>query len=245
MFLSAKQKVAEILASIQAQGRRVLLEHEAKQLLSAWGIPTTKLQLARSSNDAVRAARALKYPVVMKIASPDILRKSEVMGVKVGLSSEVEVRNAFDELIASARSFRPSARILGVIVQEYIPPAQEVVINCFQDPVFGPIVAFGLGGPWIEVLKDFSLRLAPVSESEAKSMVLETKGGELLRGDGRPPADLGALVNVLQRAGAMLKHFPELAELDLDPLFVFPEGKGAVAVGVQALLKEESPSRKV
>jgi len=239
--LSARERVAEILASVRSQGRRVLLEHEAKQLLVAWGIPTTKIKLALDADDAVRAARALKYPVVMKIASPDIVSKTEVMGVKVGLSSEVEVRNAFEEIMANARAFKPDAKIFGITVQEYVPPAQEVVINSFQDPLYGAVVAFGLGGPWVEVLKDFSLRLAPLTEQEARKMISEVKGYPLLEGDGRPPADLSALTSVIQKAGSLIHEFPEIAEFDLDPVFVFQKGKGAIAVGVQIVLKEEGP----
>jgi acyl-CoA synthetase (NDP forming) len=235
----ASEKVAEILSSVRKQGRHELLELESKQVLSAWGIPTAKTELARDVGEAVRAARELKYPVVMKIASPDIVHKSEAGGVRVGLSSELEVRQVYDEILANARAYKPSAKILGVTVQEYVPQAREVIVGALQDPSFGATVMFGLGGIWVEVLKDISFRLAPLTAVDAREMISEIKGYPVLAGiRGTPPADTDALVDILQKVGQLAYEFPEIAEMDINPIFVFERGKGAIAVDVRIILKE-------
>lgn len=236
-----RKKVAEILASTRRQGRRVLLEHEAKQVLSAWGIPVARSELARDASEAVRIARELRYPVVMKIASPDIVHKSDAGGVRVGLSSELEVRQAFDEILANARAYRPNANIAGVTVQEYLPQGKEVIVGAMQDPSFGATVMFGLGGIWVEVLKDVSFRLAPLTAEDAKEMIREIKGYPVLAGlRGEPQVDLDAIADMLQKVGDLACEFSEIAELDLNPVFAFDRGKGAIAIDARMILKEGS-----
>ncbi|MCS7131546.1 MAG: acetate--CoA ligase family protein [Hadesarchaea archaeon] len=235
-----RKRVAEILASAKKQGRRVLLEHEAKQVLSAWGIPVARSKLARDAAEAVRIARELRYPVVMKIASPDIVHKSDAGGVKVGLSSELEVRQAFDEILANARAYKPNASILGVTVQEYLPQGKEVIIGAMQDPSFGATVMFGLGGIWVEVLKDVSFRLAPLTTEDAKEMIQEIKGYPVLAGlRGEPQADIDAIADMLQKVGDLAYEIPEIAEVDLNPVFAFDRGKGAIAIDARMILGED------
>lgn len=239
--MAAHKKVAEILSSVREIGRRELLEHESKQVLATWGIPTTRVELARDAVEAVRAARELKYPVVMKIASPDIIHKSDAGGVRVGLSSELDVREAFEEIMDNAREYKPKANILGVTVQEYVPRAREVIVGTVQDPTFGATVMFGLGGVWVEVLKDVSFRLAPLTVVDAKEMISEIRGYPILAGiRGELDADIDAIVDILQKAGQLAHEFPEIVEMDINPIFVFDRGKGATAIDARVILKEEA-----
>ena len=237
--MTAKKKVAEILTSVRKGGRRELIEFESKQVLSAWGVPVNRTELAQNLIEAARVARDIHYPIVLKIASPDIIHKSEAKGVKVGLSSELELRNSFNELIDNARAYKPGAKILGVTIQEYLPPAREVIVGTLQDPSFGATVMFGLGGVWVEVLKDISFRLAPLSTEDAEGMIKEIKGYPVLAGiRGAPPVDTGALIDILQKVGQLAYEFPEIAEMDINPIFAFDEGKGAVAADARIILGE-------
>ncbi len=236
---AAKKKVAEILNAARKDGRRELMEFESKQVLAAWGVPVNRTDLARGLNEAVKIARDIHYPIVLKIASPDIVHKSEARGVKVGLSSELELRHSFSELIDNARAYKPNARILGATIQEYLSPAREVIVGTLQDPSFGATVMFGLGGVWVEVLKDISFRLAPLSVEDAEGMIKEIKGYPVLAGiRGEPPTDTGALVDILQKVGQLAYEFPEISEMDINPIFAFDEGKGAVAVDARIIFGE-------
>ncbi|MEA1905267.1 MAG: acetate--CoA ligase family protein, partial [Candidatus Hadarchaeota archaeon] len=200
--MSDKEEIVEVLKTAREQDRRELTECESKRVLSAWDIPITRTELARNVLEAVRAARRLKYPVVMKIASPDILHKSDARGVMTGLRSELEVRQIFNQIMANARDYKKDAVIWGVTVQEYLPQAREVIVGTLQDPSFGPTLMFGLGGVWVEVLKDVSFRLAPISAEDAREMIQEIKGFSILKGiRGEPPADIQALVDILQKVG--------------------------------------------
>jgi acyl-CoA synthetase (NDP forming) len=237
--MSDKEEIVEILNTAREQNRRELTEYESKRVLSAWDIPTTRTELARNVLEAVRAARRLKYPVVMKIASPDILHKSDAGGVVTGLRSELEVRQIFNQIMANARDYRKDAVVWGVTVQEYLPQAREVIIGTLQDPSFGPTLMFGLGGILVEVLKDVSFRLAPVSAEDAREMIQEIKGFSILKGiRGEPPADIQALVDILQKVGRLASEFEEISEIDINPVFVFEEGRGAMAVDARLILKE-------
>lgn len=234
-----KKKVAEILSSIRKDGRRELVELESKRVLAAWGVPVNRTELARDLSEAVKVAREVHYPIVLKIASPDIIHKSEAKGVKVGLSSELELRQSFGELIDNARAYKPDAKIIGLTIQEYIPPSREVIVGALQDPSFGATVMFGLGGVWVEVLEDVSFRLAPLSAEDAREMIQEIKGYPVLAGiRGTPPADVGALVDIIQKVGQLAHEFSEITEMDLNPIFVFDDGKGAVVADARIVLRE-------
>lgn len=237
--LAAKKKVTEILSSIRKEGKLELTELDSKRILAAWGVPVNRTELARDLSEAVRAAREVRYPIVLKIASPDIINKSEAKGVKVGLTSELELRQSFDELINNARAYKPGAKILGVTIQEYLPPAREVIVGALQDPSFGATVMFGLAGVWAEVLKDTSFRLAPLKAEDAREMIQEIKGYPVLAGIQRaPPADIDALVDIIQKVGQLAHEFPEMAEIYLNPIFAFDNGKGAVTAGARIILGE-------
>ncbi|MEW6592846.1 MAG: acetate--CoA ligase family protein [Candidatus Hadarchaeota archaeon] len=232
----AVDKVAEILKSVE-EGRKELTETESKSVLQARGIPVNRTMLAADVPEAIRIAREIHYPVVLKLASPDILHKSDAKGVKLGVGSEFELKRAFEELMNNAKLYKPNARILGVTVQEYIPPAREVIVGGIQDRTFGPTVMFGLGGIWVEVLKDVSFRLAPLDPAEARGMIQEVKGSQVLAGiRGAPPADINAIADVIQKVGQLIVDFPNISEIDINPMFVFDAGKGAVAVDARILL---------
>jgi len=240
MCVAAKKSVLEFISSIKAKKRRELLEFEAKNLISIWGIHTTRAELAHDVQGAVKLAREIKYPVVLKVASPDIIHKSDVRGVKVGLSSELDVKHAFEEIMANVRANKPNANVLGVTVQEYVPPAREVVVGMVHDKTFGPTVMFGLGGVWVDVMKDISFRLAPLTRDGALEMISEVKGYLLLTGTrGAPPADIEALADIIQKVGQLAAEVPEIVEMDLNPVFVFDKGKGAIAVDARIVLGED------
>jgi len=236
----AKKSVLEFISSIKAKKRRELLEFEAKKLISIWGIHTTHAELAHDVQEAVKLAREIKYPVVLKVASPDIIHKSDVRGVKVGLSSELDVKHAFEEIMANVRANKPNANVLGVTVQEYVPSAREVVVGMVHDKTFGPTVMFGLGGVWVDVMKDISFRLAPLTRDDALEMISEVKGYLLLTGTrGAPPADIEALADIIQKVGQLAAEVPEIVEMDLNPVFVFDKGKGAIAVDARIVLGKD------
>lgn len=237
--MSDKKEISKILSSAIEEGRNTLTEYESKKVLSNWSIPVTETKLATTKIEAVNAARELKYPVVMKISSPDIIHKSDIGGVQVGLTSEIEVRHAFDDLISNVRSYDKNAKIHGVVVQKYVPDAREVVAGITQDKSFGPTVMFGLGGVWVEVLEDISFRLAPLSEKDAREMIEEISGYPVLSGGrGGTPADIDAVADILQKISQLPKKFEKISEIDLNPIFVLDNGQGAQVVDAQIILKE-------
>jgi acetyltransferase len=198
-------------------------------------------RLARTSQEAVELAGDLGYPVVMKIASPDILHKTDVGGVKVGLESASEVRDAFDLMLFRTERYLPEAEIWGCQVQEMAPPGgMEILIGMNRDPQFGPLVTFGLGGIYVEALKDVTFRVAPFTRLDAEAMLNEIRSKALLDGvRGNPPVDKEAIVDTLLRIGQLVQDFPEIAELDINPLIVYPEGQGAIAIDMRLVLESE------
>jgi len=233
-----KEGALVIIEEAKRQNRRVLLEHEAKEVVKHYGIPIAPTKLAMNEERAVEIARKLGYPVVVKIASPDITHKSDIGGVVVGLKSDEEVIEAFRTVILNAKRYVPAATIQGVVVQKMVPKGREVIIGATKDPVFGHILMFGLGGVYVELFKDVSFRLAPLSLREAREMVTETKAYALLRGfRGEPPADINALVNVLLRVSKLVTDIPQIVEMDINPLFVYEEGVGAIAVDVRIIIE--------
>jgi len=178
------------------------------------------------------------YPVVIKIASPDILHKTDVGGVKLNLRSADDVRDGFDLITYRAGRYVPGARIWGCLVQQMVSGGREVLVGMSQDPQFGPLVAFGLGGIYVEALKDVSFRIAPFCHCEAEEMIREIRSYPLLEGiRGEPPADHEAMVDALLRISQLATDFPEIVELDINPLMVFAEGRGAVAIDMRLVLR--------
>jgi len=237
-----REKVRAVFQRVREMGRNALIELEAREVVSAYGLKMPRSELARSEAEAVAFAEDIGYPVVMKIVSPDILHKSEVGGVRVGLRSSAEVHNAFVRMLQDARRFVPSANIWGVAIQEMVKPGRETIIGVTFDPQFGHLLMFGLGGIYVEVLKDVSFRLAPLTAGEARSMVREIKAFPLLAGvRGQKPADTEAVVDALLRLSQLVTDFPEVAELDVNPLVVNDMGEGAIALDARIILAQETP----
>ncbi len=223
--------VRKVLDEARAQGRVSIGDAEARAVLEAYGFPLPPSRLA------VAAAEDMGYPVVLKIASPDILHKTDVGGVRLNLRSPMDVRDAFDLIVYRATRYVPGARIWGCLVQKMVPPGREVLIGMSRDPQFGPLVAFGLGGIYVEALKDVVFRVAPFGPEDAAEMIREIRSYPLLEGiRGEPPADHAALVDALCRVSQLVTDFPEIAELDINPLVVYEEGRGAVALDMRLVL---------
>ena len=237
-FKVDKEKVKSILYKITQEGRKNVLEEEGYGVLTSYGFSTPKSILGTTEEECAKAANQIGYPVVMKIASPDIIHKSDAGGVKVGIKSEKELRLAFKEIMNSAKAYKAEARIKGVLVQEMITSAKEIILGAKQDQLFGPLVMVGLGGIYVEVLKDVVFRLAPIDEQEAEKMVDSIKAIKLLKGiRGEAPSDLAAVVDSLQRLSQLITDFPEIEEFDINPLLVLESGKGVRVADVRIGLK--------
>lgn len=233
------RKVRDTFASVIGQHRHDLIESEARKVLEAYGYRLPANIMARTTKEAVKAASEIGYPVVMKIASPDVLHKSDMGGVRIRLEDEAMVEEAFFEITSNIQQRQPKARILGVMVQEMVQQGKEVILGISRDMQFGPMVMFGLGGIYVEVLKDVSFRIAPLSVESADAMIREVRSFPLLRGvRGEPPADIAGLRDALLRLSQMAVDFPEIIEADINPLLVGPEGAGAVAVDARITIQE-------
>lgn len=227
--------VASIVDKAKADGRKILTEVESKDILEEAGVPTARARLATTADEAVAAAKEVGFPVALKIVSPDITHKSDVGGVKLNLATPDEVKAAFNEIIAAAKKSEPKAKIDGVSVQKMARPGIEVIMGMSQDAQFGPVLMFGLGGILVEVLKDVSFRLVPITPRDARQMIQEIKGRPLLEGyRGQEPADVEALEKLLLRLSDFIEKHPEIAELDLNPIFAYKDG--AVAVDARIIL---------
>lgn len=226
-----REAAHDILSAVKGRGDN-RLGVEAMDLLDAYGIPTPEGEIVDAPTDAEEVAARIDGDVVMKIVSPDILHKSDIGGVKVGVS-EADVYDAYEDLITRARNYQPDAEIIGVQVQEMVDldSGAETIVGMNRDPQFGPLLLFGLGGIFVEILEDTTFRVAPVAESEAKAMTEEIDSAPLLRGArGRDPADVPAVVETIQRLSQLVTDFPAILELDINPLVATPDGVQAVDV---------------
>jgi acetyl coenzyme A synthetase (ADP forming)-like protein len=238
-----KDAVRAVLDAARAEGRTALTAPEGKRVADAYGIPVPDEGLAESADEAVQLADRLGFPVVMKIVSPDILHKTDAGGVRVGVSSSAEVRSAYCEIVGNAREYDADADVLGVQVQQMAKPGQEVLVGTVTDPTFGKVVAFGLGGVLVEVLKDVTFRLAPATTEDAMSMLDGIGAAEILKGvRGGDPVDRDALARVIVAVSQLTHDFPELAEVDLNP--VFASADGATAADIRILLTEDEPAER-
>ncbi len=206
-------------------GTRNLTEPEAFALLGQFGLPMVPYAPAATAEEAVAAADRLGYPVALKVVSPDILHKTDVGGVALGLADAAAVRRAYADVQAKARAANPAASLRGALVAKMADPAPEVIIGMTRDAQFGPALMFGLGGIFVEVYKDVAFRLPPLSDADAHDMVHEIKGLPILTGfRGRPPCDLGAIIKCLLAVSRLVEARPDLAELDLNPILAYPTG---------------------
>ena len=231
------REAEQVVEQAKAEGRRKLLEHEALKLCELYGLPVPGYGLARSEEEAVELAEKVGFPVVLKIVSPDISHKSDVGGVILGVRGVEEVRSAYRKILENVRTRAPSSGIYGILVQRMAKPDIEVIVGGIRDPVFGPVVMFGLGGIFVEVLKDVSFRVAPLSEVDVDDMVREVRGYRVLEGfRGSPPRDLDALRKVILGVSRMMVEVEEIAELDLNPVILYPRGEGALIVDARVIL---------
>jgi acetyltransferase len=226
-----KEQVAQMLAKAKSSGRLELGESEAREVVTAYGFQVPKSILARTSVEAIVAGEEVGYPLVMKIASPDILHKSDIGGVKVGIKDPSETRQTFVAMLDNARRRMPEAEIWGVLVQQMVMGGKEVILGMNRDPQFGPMIMFGLGGIYVEALKDVSFRIAPLAVEDAADMIREIHSYPLLRGvRGEKPVNIDAIKDCLLRLSLLVTDFPEIVELDINPLKVFPDGQPTMAI---------------
>ncbi len=216
--------------------QNVLAEVESKELLHKAGIPVVDTRLARTKREAVSISKQMGFPVVLKISSPDVIHKSDAGGVKLGLANATQVGKAYSEIVSSIKQAYPEAEIHGLSVQRMAGPGVEVIIGMSKDPQFGPVLMFGLGGILVEVLKDVSFRIVPVSERDARDMIREIKGYPILEGyRGQKPVSIAALEKLIVRVSQFAENNPHIAELDLNPVFAYPDK--AIAVDARVVLE--------
>src|SRR2546427_5048004 len=238
--MSNRTDVRRVLDTVKAEGRTALTAPEGKVVCEAYGIAVPKEGVATSAADAAKIATAMDFPVVLKIVSPDILHKTEAGGVLVGVKSAEDAQKGYDTIIANAKKYNAKAAILGVQVQQMLTGGQEVIIGAVTDPAFGKLVAFGLGGVLVEVLKDITFRLAPATRDDALSMLDGIAAAEILRGTrGARPVDRESLATMIGNVSQLVADFPEISELDLNPVFATPQG--ATAADVRVVLDFKPP----
>ncbi len=226
----------DIFRQVKDSGRTLLTEVEAKEVLQDIGIPATATQLAKSKEEAQSLAGNIGYPVVLKIVSPDVVHKSDTGGVKLGLKTPDEVAQAYDEIISSTKAHDPKANIFGVSVQKMAKQGTEVIVGMYKDAQFGPVLMFGLGGILVEVLKDVSFRIVPLTPRDAKQMIKEIKAYPVLEGvRGLEPANLQALEDTLLKLSSFVEQHEEVKEMDLNPIFAYKDG--AIAVDARIALE--------
>lgn len=235
-----KQTALDIIANVREAGRTGLTEVESKNIFKAYGLPIVHADLATSEDEAVILAESYGYPIVMKIVSPDILHKSDAGGVKVNINSEAEIREAYHTILTNAKAYKPDAEIHGILVQEMAPWGTETIVGSVNDVTFGPTVMFGLGGIFVEILKDVVFRVAPISDMEASMMLDAIRGAPVLDGvRGEAPRDKKALAEVLSKYAYMISDLGEhIQESDANPILVYEEGKGVKIVDARIILKD-------
>ncbi len=237
-FKVNKGKAEKIFSKAKEKVKTNLTPEETRQVLSAYGFSLPRRIVTETSREAISAAGSLGYPVVMKIVSPDILHKSDIGGVKVGISEKSQVARIFEDLISNAKRFMPEALILGVALEEMIGPGKEVILGSSKDPSFGSLLMFGLGGIYVEALKDISFRIAPLDLDDVDSMIKEIRSYPILKGmRGEEPSDLAAVEEALLRLSQLVTDFPEILEMDINPLMVLPAGKGAFVIDSRLTIK--------
>jgi acetate---CoA ligase (ADP-forming) len=235
------KKAREIIAAARADGRTALTEAEAKKVFHAYGLPVTNHALAKTEDEAVAAAEKIGYPIVMKIVSPEILHKSDAGGVKVNIKDAAGVREAYATILKNAKAYKADANIHGVLIQEMAPWGTEVIIGSVNDATFGPTVMFGLGGIFVEVLKDVTFRVAPIAKGEARRMQDDIKGAPILSGvRGEKPRDRDKLAETLSIYSQMIIDLQdEISETDANPVLVYDEGNGLKVVDARIILKKK------
>lgn len=233
-FKVDKLKAKKIFDKVKKEKRPNLLEEEGQEVLKAYGLPLPKSALAKTEADAIKIAKQIGYPVVMKIASPQIIHKSDAGGVKVNLTNDLEIKEAFKTIIANAKKYNKNAEIKGVLIVEMVKGGKELIIGSKLETGFGPVIMLGMGGIYVEVLKDVTFKLAPVTDKEADDMIASIKTQKLLQGvRGEKPSDIAKLSECIQRLSQLVTDFKEIKELDMNPVLVMEKGKGCKILDVR------------
>ncbi len=227
-------EIKGIIEKARSKGRSNLTIDESIKVAKAAGIPVPKATIARSKKEAGELAEEIGYPIVMKIVSPDILHKTDIGGVILGVKSREEAEESYDILLRRAHLLMPHAKVMGVLLQKMVPAGREVIVGAIRDRQFGPLIMFGLGGIYVDFLRDVSYRLCPLTRAEAAKMIEETKAYVLLRGvRGEPPSDIDAVIDVMLRIAQIMVSFEEIVEMEINPLFVYKSGEGCLGVDIR------------
>jgi len=233
-FKVDKLKAKKIIDKVKKEKRPNLLEEEGQEVLKAYGLPLPKSALAKTESDAIKIAKQIGYPVVMKIASPQIIHKSDAGGVKVNLTNDSEIKEAFKTIVANAKKYNKNAEIKGVLIVEMVKGGKELIIGSKLEPGFGPVIMLGMGGIYVEVLKDVTFKLAPITDKEADDMIASIKTQKILQGvRGEKPSDIAKLSECIQRLSQLVTDFKEIKELDMNPVLVMEKGKGCKILDVR------------
>ena len=227
-----------IFDQVKKEGRSILTEFESKKILKQAGISVVETKLAKTQKEAVSLSQKMGYPVALKITSPDVIHKSDSGGVKLSLNNTSDVKKAYDEILKRVKKQYPDAVIHGVGVQKMVRPGTEVIVGSSKDPQFGPVIMFGLGGIFVELLKDVSFRIIPLERKDALEMIKEIKGYPLLQGyRGKDPANISALVEIILKISKLIEENPNIKELELNPIFVYRDR--AVGVDARIILEKD------
>jgi len=233
------EEIKKIIEEVRMEDRLSLTVEEAFRIGEAAGISTPPAKIAKSRSEAGKIADSIGYPVVMKIVSPEILHKTDVGGVVLNIKSREDVEQNYDAILRKIRLFMPQARVLGVLIQRMAPEGKEVIVGAVRDVQFGPLMMFGLGGIYVNFLRDVSYRLCPLTRTEAENMIRETKAYALLRGvRGEPPSDIKSLIEIILKISQIMNRFKEITEMEVNPLFVYERGKGCSAVDIRITLSK-------
>jgi len=228
--LEEEYKVHKLIEKAEVE-KRPLLETEAKELLKEYGISVPDFKLIKNEEEINGLAEEINFPIVMKIVSPDIIHKTDAGGVKLNIKDEEEARSVYQEIISKAKEYNKNAEISGVIAYTMVPQGTEIIIGMMKDPHFGPVIMFGLGGIFVEILKDISFRILPIEARDAEEMISEIKGYKILKGiRGEAPKDIQAIKDLLLKISQLALENPEISEIDLNPIFVFENGLKVVDV---------------
>lgn len=234
-----KEEALKVIEEVLSQGRKNLVEYEAKQVLKAYGLPLPEEKLAKTVDEAIKYANEIGYPIVMKLMSPQILHKSDAKVVMLNIKNDEELKQKWEEIHENARKYKADAEILGVLIAPMLKPEREIIIGVTEDPQFGHAIMFGLGGIFVEILKDVTFRIIPIEEKDAWAMIKSIKGYPILAGArGEAPADMKAIVDMMLKVSQLINDLKDyIKEMDLNPVFVYPEGEGALIVDARIILK--------
>lgn len=230
------ETVSQIINKARREGRNFLLEPEAKTVCREYRIPVTTFRVAKTVEEAEKFAEEVGYPVVLKIVSPDVIHKFDVGGVILDLNNAQEVQGAYKKILENVEKHKQDAEVVGILIQEMAPQSTEVIVGATKDPQFGPALMFGLGGVFVEVLKDVTFRIAPITREDAQEMITEIKAYPILKGyRGQPAVDTNAIIEILLNTSRLVMDHQEIKELDLNPIIVYE--KGAKTVDARIILE--------